>query len=264
MFFYLSKIIWFFIQPSSFFYLLLTISLVLLRCNKIKFARRLLAFLCCYYLLMAYLPLGRLLLIPLENHVARIDLSQFQNIDGIIVLGGAENPWVTKNRDTFTFFGSGERFSESVIFANQFPHSKIVFTGGLWFSSDSSVKNRPFITKFYQDSGIAEDRILVEDASRNTQENARFVKMMINPKPNEKWVLMTSAFHMPRALGSFQKVGFDVLPLPVDYRTSGWQDLLKIEYYARDGIDKTDIAAKEYVGLFVYWLTGRIPSLFPK
>ncbi len=75
---------------------------------------------------------------------------------------------------------------------------------------------------------------------------------------------MTSAFHMPRALGSFQQAGFDVLPLPVDYRTSGWEDLLKIEYYARDGIDKTDIAAKEYLGLFVYWLTGRIPSLFPQ
>ena len=74
--------------------------------------------------------------------------------------------------------------------------------------------------------GIPAERIELEDRSRNTVENAVFTRALVNPKPNERWLLVTSAAHMPRAIGTFRQAGFPIEAYPVDWRTSGMVDLV--------------------------------------
>jgi len=103
----------------------------------------------------------------------------------------------------------------------------------------------------------------LEGRSRNTQENARFTLEMVKPKAGERWLLVTSALHMPRSVGCFRNVGFEVDAYPVGWRTSGRADLLLLNGRISDGLIHTDAAVREWVGLLVYWLTGRTSELFP-
>jgi len=78
----------------------------------------------------------------------------------------------------------------------------------------------------FESFGIAKDRLMMERRSLNTRENAEFTKAMVSPKSGERWLLVTSAHHMPRSVGIFRRVGFEVEPYPVDWRTGGRSDLL--------------------------------------
>jgi uncharacterized SAM-binding protein YcdF (DUF218 family) len=111
--------------------------------------------------------------------------------------------------------------------------------------------------------GIDPTRLALEDRSRNTVENALFSKDIAKPKPGERWLLVTSGYHMPRAVGTFRQAGFHVEAHPVDYRTGGPQDALVPFATLGDGLRRTDTAAKEWVGLFIYWLIGHSSELFP-
>jgi len=103
----------------------------------------------------------------------------------------------------------------------------------------------------------------MERLSRNTAENAAFTRDLLQPKPGERWLLVTSAFHMPRSVGLFRKVGFPVEPYPVDWRVGGRDDLFSFNNVAVDGLGHTDTAVREWMGLFAYRLTGRIDELLP-
>jgi uncharacterized SAM-binding protein YcdF (DUF218 family) len=110
---------------------------------------------------------------------------------------------------------------------------------------------------------VPRERVIAEDRSRNTVENAEFSKALAKPQPGERWLLVTSAYHMPRAIGIFREAGFDVEPYPVDWRTSGSGDALRPFPTVGDGLRRTDTAVREWVGLLVYWLMGMSSELFP-
>ncbi len=113
--------------------------------------------------------------------------------------------------------------------------------------------------------GIARERVTLETHARNTAENATFTKALVKPKPGERWLLVTSALHMPRAVGCFRRVGFAVEPYPVDWTTPPRLDLASLapadELSA--GLLRLDKASHEWLGLLAYWLTGRTSALLP-
>ena len=115
--------------------------------------------------------------------------------------------------------------------------------------------------------GVAPDRLILEDKSRDTFENAAFLKAELGQQgllgPGARWLLITSAYHMPRAMGVFRKAGFAVEPWPVDYRTRGPADLTRPFDKVSEGLRRVDIASREWVGLLAYWITGRSDALFP-
>ncbi|RUX98833.1 YdcF family protein, partial [Mesorhizobium sp. M7A.F.Ca.US.005.03.2.1] len=111
--------------------------------------------------------------------------------------------------------------------------------------------------------GVAADRMILENKSRNTYENAVFTKELVTPKPGETWLLVTSAFHMPRAKALFDKAGFATVPWPVDYRTSGREGVGLFRDNPADSLQATTMAIREWIGLFAYWLSGRIDQPFP-
>jgi len=105
---------------------------------------------------------------------------------------------------------------------------------------------------------------VLEGDSRTTAENAIFTQRLVQPKPGELWLLVTSAFHMPRSIGAFRKAGFDVEAYPVDWRTRGWADAMTTFDKLSAGLARSDVAAHEWTGLIAYWLAGRSSELFPK
>jgi uncharacterized SAM-binding protein YcdF (DUF218 family) len=105
--------------------------------------------------------------------------------------------------------------------------------------------------------------LTIERRSRNTQENAEFSKVVAAPKNGERWLLVTSAFHMPRSVGLFRKAGFAVEPYPVDWRAGGPADLLMPHALSIDGLSLVDVGVREWMGLFAYWVTGKTGELLP-
>jgi uncharacterized SAM-binding protein YcdF (DUF218 family) len=179
------------------------------------------------------------------------------------VLGGAIIPKLSGARGTVELNETAERMTATAALAKGFPQARIVFVGGdaslVGHAPSEAVLARPLLESL----GVAAQRIETEEASRNTYENAVFAKELLHPKPGERWLLVTSAYHMPRAVGCFRKAGFAVEPYPVDWRTAGPQDLFKPFQAVAGGLARTDVAVREWIGLLVYWLTGRSSELFP-
>ncbi len=121
----------------------------------------------------------------------------------------------------------------------------------------------PIAVKELEALGVPHDRITAEEQSRNTVENAVFSRLVAQPKPGERWLLVTSAFHMPRAIAAFRAAGFTVEAYPVDWRTRGPIDATRPFAALTDGLAMTDVAVHEWIGLLVYRLTGRTTELFP-
>ena len=111
--------------------------------------------------------------------------------------------------------------------------------------------------------GIPRSRLELESASRTTHENAVFAAGLINPKPGERWLLVTSASHMPRAVGCFRRLGLDVEAFPVD-RRPGTRNRTSPFSAAAQGLETTDTAMREWIGLAVYWMSGRSSEFFPR
>jgi uncharacterized SAM-binding protein YcdF (DUF218 family) len=169
---------------------------------------------------------------------------------------------VSAARNEVVLNEAAERLTVVADLARRYPNARILYSGGNG-ELIGDEREAPFALRLLKTFGIAPDRILLEDRSRNTIENAVYSKELARPKPGERWLLVTSAYHMPRAIGVFRKVGFAVEPYPVDWRTRGAQDELRPFASVGDGLRRVDTAVREWVGLAVYWLTGRSSEPFP-
>jgi uncharacterized SAM-binding protein YcdF (DUF218 family) len=147
--------------------------------------------------------------------------------------------------------------------ARRCPHARIVFSGGSSNLFQDSISEAPIAAELLQEFGVSRDRILLDTESRTTAENAIMSRKLLAPKPGERWLLVTSAFHMPRAIGAFRKAGFEVEAYPVDWRTRGWVDAKVPFDRLSSGLARTDVALHEWGGLVMYWLAGRSSELFP-
>jgi uncharacterized SAM-binding protein YcdF (DUF218 family) len=262
MFFPLSKILGFFAIPSN---LVVSIGILGLLLLSTRFARagRTLAFASLIVLaILGLSPVGNALIIPLEERFPRWDATRGAP-DGIIVLGGAISPDVSSARDEVALNEAAERLTVAAELARRYPDARIVFSGGSGALIYDEGAEAPLALRLLESFGIPRARITLEDRSRNTVENAVLSKAIAQPKPGERWLLVTSAHHLPRAVGVFRKAGFPVEAYPVDWRTRGPEDALRPFASVGDGLRRSDTAVREWVGLAIYWLTGRSSELFP-
>jgi uncharacterized SAM-binding protein YcdF (DUF218 family) len=147
--------------------------------------------------------------------------------------------------------------------ARRYPNARIIFSGGSSSLIYDEGPEAPFAVRQLEALGVAHDRIAAEDRSRNTLENAAYSLRLAHPKPGERWLLVTSAYHMPRAMAAFRAVGFVVEAYPVDWRTRGPEDLTRPFGSLAEGLRRTDTAVREWVGLLVYRVTGKSATFFP-
>ena len=262
MFFLLSKILGFFTYPSNIFIVIGLAGLLLLLTRYIRLASWLIVTSLVLFAVAGLSPLGNALILPLEQRFPPWDAARGAP-DGIVVLGGAISPDVSAARGAIALNEAAERIVVTAELARRYPDARIIFSGG---SNALILTEKPevvFAVQQLEALGVARDRITGEEQSRNTIENAVFSRLIANPKPSERWLLVTSAYHMPRAIAAFRAAGFAVEAYPVDWRTRGPIDLVRPFGTISDGLARTDTAVHEWFGLFSYWLTGRSAVLFP-
>ncbi|MDR3528360.1 MAG: YdcF family protein [Rhizomicrobium sp.] len=253
MFFLLSKVLWFVIQPSHVVVWLALATAILLFLNHVRPARWLGAATAGLLLLLGCSPLGYWMLQGLENGYSRpVDLPP---VDGILILGGGNDTAVLQSRHVYGQDRAMARLVSAYVLARRYPLAKVVFSGGSGELNDQTISESIAAQNILLALGLSPSRLTLEGKSRNTWENFVFSKQLVRPKPGETWVLATSAFHMPRAMRIAKKAGWPMLPWPTDYRTT-----TKLHYHFEDVIgnfDMTDTALREYIGIWAYRASGK-------
>ena len=204
----------------------------------------------------AILPLGTLALARLETTFARFVPPPA--LDGIVVIGGALD-----NGDFDAYPASGftpafGRLYEAARLAKLYPQARVFDVGGPTPAPPGRAEADE-AADVLAALGVERARIAIERESRNTFENAVDAAALAKPQPGQKFALVTSAFHMPRAVGCFRKAGFFVIADPVDYRFEGAQ----IGFDVVGGLENLDLAVHEYFGLASYFALGRTDALWP-
>jgi len=261
MFFVLSKSVAFLLLPSNLLFALGLAGVVLMATGWRRAGARMAAASLILLAAAGFLPIGSQLTHALESRFPPWDAGRGAP-DGIVVLGGAISPRLSHAFGEPVIGGDGGRIIAMAKLARAYPNARIVYSGG-----DASLfSNQPpeadFVYPLLDSLGVSRDRVLLEPRSRNTYENAAFTKDLVQPKPTERWLLVTSAQHMPRAIGCFRRVGFPVEAYPVDWRTAKKVDVTVAKEFA-GGLVRLDSAAYEWIGLFAYWLTGKTAEFLP-
>jgi uncharacterized SAM-binding protein YcdF (DUF218 family) len=266
MFFVLSKTAGFFALPSNVLMVLALVGVALLATRRRRLGLGLVVVSVVLLAVAGYSPLGNILMSSLEERFPPNDptWNAAQGApDGIIVLGGAIAPEMSAARGTVEVTEAAERMIAAAALARQYPQARIVFSGGNNSLVENEATEAQVAERLFVSLGLPRERLLLEGGSRNTAENATFTRALVQPKPGERWLLVTSAYHMPRAVGCFRKAGFPVEAYPVDWRTGGPQDATVPFNQLAAGLARTDAAAREWIGLVAYWVTGRTSALLP-
>jgi uncharacterized SAM-binding protein YcdF (DUF218 family) len=214
--------------------------------------------------IFGWLPSGSMLLRLLEERFPVTELPE--DIEGVILLGGAVDSHLSVRRDQPILNGAAERITTTMALSRLYPSARIVLSGGGGDHSRGEPVTESGITRqILAEMGMDLSRILLEDTSVNTCENAARTRDMLETGPSGTWLLVTSAAHMPRAVACFRASNFEVVPVPVDYRTG----TSLTGYGGRfgtiaEGLVVADLAAYEWLGLVAYRVTGRTVELFPQ
>lgn len=261
MFFILSKIFWLFFSPDFLLVTLFVCGLVLFRLKARKTAVFLHRSVAVCLILITFLPVGKWLLFPLEIRFLPPEKLPGE-IDGIVVLAGAEHLSLTQYWQQVEVGDAVERSLAFLQLARKYPAARKVFSGGSGNLNQAGLKSTDVARRLYKELGVDTRDIIFESGSRNTHENATQAKALVHPEPGEKWLLITSAYHMPRSVSIFHKAGWPVIPYPVDQKTC--PDGLRSFYPNFIGnLQELNSALREWIGLLVYYFTGKTAVFLP-
>ncbi len=206
------------------------------------------------------LPVDRWIINPLEDRFPAV--TSFPGaVDGIVVLGGAIDDLTSRDRGTPILNGAANRMTSFVALARHYPKARLVFSGGSGNIEQGVSNEAEYAALLCEQLGLPSGRILFENRSRTTRENAVNSAALVRPRPGERWVLLTSASHMPRAVGVFRKVGWSVLPWPVGYQSR--DHLTGYAPSLGQKLATLDWATHEWIGLVSYRLEGWTSALLP-
>lgn len=257
----ISRTIWMLLQPSNLLFVLLLVGVILLWREHRKLGFSILTFCIVFYALVMFGPLAGWLMVPLEKRfsIYTNDISQ-KFYSGIIVLAGAERMNASTRHNQATLNGAAERLIEAAKLARKFPDLPIIYSGG--GKAKDMMTEVDIARKFFTEAGIDTNRIRFDKNSYNTYTNAVEAKKLIRNHETEKWLLVTSAFHMPRAVGAYRSADINIQPYPVDYRTILSTSLIS-KPNAAQHMYVLDYATHEWIGLLAYYIGGYNDELFP-
>ncbi len=254
--FYFAKLVWALTVPGNLFLAGLICATWMLGRRGLRGVRlHALRALSLLALAIWFTPLAEWTLDPLEQWYRAPDPMP-EHVDGIVVLGGWENILQLAAHGQPGFTPAAERFFKGVTLARRYPHAKIVFSGGSGDPLRPDLSGGAVAERAALEIGIPRGRLLIERKSRDTWENALLSKKLADPREGETWLLVTSASHMPRAMGCFRKAGWRVVPIPCDYVSTGSEWMPAID--ASVPLGRFQKGLHEWVGLAGYWVTGRI------
>ncbi|MBF0248536.1 MAG: YdcF family protein, partial [Alphaproteobacteria bacterium] len=210
-------------------------------------------------LMLGVFPTGYMLVSLLEDRFPVPELPD--DVAGIIVLGGSVNPSLSQAREQVALNHNAARLTQFMVLANRYPDAKLVFTGGIGSLSGIGPTEASTAKLFFAEMGMDTNRVIFEDRSRNTMESAEYTKNF-KATGDGPWVLITSARHMPRAVGLFRRAGWDVTPYPVAYSALPLRSVGFTPWFPGD-FTHLNAAAYEWGGLLVAWAGGKIDDPFP-
>ena len=252
MFFVISKLAEILLTPSDAIAIVGLAGLLLAASGRRRAGAALTAVAAFLVLVIGWGPAGSALLLPLEDRFPAPDLPE--HVAGIVYLGGAIDPIVSGAHDRAAIGEAAERLTATAELARRYPDARIVISGGIGrLLTEGSRPEAFWAARLLERLGVAAERIALDETSRNTIENAVNSRRIAEPKPSQTWLLVTSAFHMPRAVACFEKAGFPVVPYPVDYRARP-ADLWQPAELVAVGLSRTDTAVHEWLGLLGYHL----------
>lgn len=261
-FFWLSKLAWLVVAPDSLLLILVLVAWVLLWRGKNRMAKRLLGLVAIAMLIVALFPVGEWMLHPLEKRFPA-NPALPQKIDGIIMLSGAEDAELSAAWNQVELGDGAERLLAFQALARQYPKAQLVFTGGSSSMVNQASKGADVAKRLSEQMGLDASRIVFEREARNTFENAVLSKALVKPAPGQNWILITSAFHMPRSVGIFCRAEWPVIPYPVDHHT--WPgNRLHIDLNLVAHLGGMTMAIREWIGLAAYYATGKTTALLPQ
>ena len=262
-FFILSKTVQFCIEPLNWVIIFIFFGLLFLGLRKPHLCKRFLVFALLDLLIVGWLPTSEIFLRPLENAISKIDIGKLSvdEIGGIIILGGAiEGGEIAVDRGEISIYSSAERVTKAFELIRKYPDVPFIFTGLSGRITPRGVSEADAFKQLIQEQGLAGRDGYYENQSRNTYENVILIKPMIaeieKGRPVKPWLLVTSASHMYRSVQIFQKQGLNVIPISVDYQTAN--SLQWTAFDLVDGAQNWNKLAHEIIGLFAYWITGKI------
>lgn len=256
LFFYIAKLAWVLLALDSLLIIWLALGVLSLLLAWQRLAKWLLSSLLLVCLVIGLFPVGEWLLYSLERQYPPISL-QAETVEGVIVLGGGEQNAQTHAWQQVSLGSGGERPLALLQMVRRLPAEiPIVFTGGTGKMTAQGMSGAEVVQQLLRDHGIDVERVTFEDKSRNTVENAVLSQRLVQPKPEENWLLITSAFHMPRSVAIFCSQDWQVTPYPVDFR-SRKDKLLRLDWDFAKHLKNLNTAYKEWLGIVAYKVAGK-------
>jgi len=258
MFFIVSKLLGIFAQPLNLMALFLGLAGSLFHLGKAGIAKNIFLLVGLFFILCGYTQFSDLALSILERQYKQPVLTNLEKEHlGIIVLGGTTSRDKQVKKNWYHLNSSAERITEAVILSKKYPSALLVFTGGSGHMVGREGEEAlAFITLFEQ-MDVIDNEVLLETEAKNTWQNAINTIAMVKDRNITNWLLVTSAFHMSRSIGSFSKAGLEVIAWPTDYRA----ETLKFPWITANSTEqfsKMNILIHELIGILAYKLTGRL------
>lgn len=253
--------LWSFLSPSQVLLGTVIVGALLLAIGRNKAGRWLCIIGAAGILLFGLLPLSHYIVYPLESRFPRPGLPS--RITGIVLLAGAERAAATEDHAEPQLNSFAARYTTTLRLATRYPDARVVFTGGPPLNAQTHRLEQTGVARRLLPSvGLDPSRITFEERSTDTCESAANTKALLQPKPGETWVVVTSAMHMPRTMSCFRAVGWNVIPQPADYQVvlGAWNSG---SFRIADNLALLDTALHEWAGLLFYRLSGRTQELFP-
>lgn len=250
-----SKVFWTFLKPETWFLVLILIALAAVLAGRRRLAGVTLAVTALAFLAVGIVPVGDLLLRPIEQ---RFPVHPpVEDPAAILVLGGGEESIRSAATGLIAIGEAGDRFFSAIALARRFPEAKVIFTGGTGWFVAGSLPGSEVARRIFDAAGIAPDRVILEGRSRNTWQNAEMTLPLVQDLGPGPVVLVTSAFHMPRAAGVFCAAGWsNLIAWPDDVRAVGTAERWGWGFAVN--LQELNLGVKEWIGTLAYRLTGQM------
>lgn len=261
MFFIISKLVETVLLPSNDIAFLAIIGVLALLWRRRRIGLAVLTISTVLLVVAGWSPLGPALVMALEERFPPSDMPA--SVAGIVMLGGAVNTHITEDRNSITLNDNAERVVAVATLSRRYPNARIFLSGGSGHLTGAhAFTESEGARRLLVELGVPLERIELEERSRTTFENAMESVAVAKPKPGEIWLLVTSAYNMPRAVASFRAANFPIVPYPTDYRTRP-ADLSRPVDSIAEGLVLSDVAAHEWLGLAIYRLAGKTAEALP-
>lgn len=203
--------------------------------------------------LLSYGAVSDMLARPLEQEYAPLtDYQSLKNVKWIVVLSGGSCVDPALPLSTYLSDASLARLTEGVFLHNRLPETKLILTGRSGFEGITPVAE--VMADTAKEWGVDSEDIVVEKEATDTKDHPIYVKELVGSGP---FILVTSASHMPRAMGLFRKHGMEPIPAPTDYMVKEREALTPGVFFPdADSLDKAERAIHEYLGI----LWGKLRS----